>query len=59
MAATVGQRSGDPELAQEAAKLQRDLAAANQDDDGTPALIDLENMTAECHQLGFFTLDYP
>lgn len=58
IAATVGQRSGDPELARETARLQKDLAAADQNG-GLPAIIDVEKMTARCHQMGFFTLDYP
>lgn len=50
MAATVGQRSGDAELAREAAQLQKDLAKPYV---GAPALVDVVKMTDRCRQLGF------
>jgi len=50
MAATVAQRSGDAELAREAAQLQKDLAKPYV---GAPALVDVVKMTDRCRQLGF------
>jgi hypothetical protein len=50
MAATVGQKSSDAELARDAAKLQKDLAGLDQNG-GVPAMIDVTNMTARGHQM--------
>lgn len=50
MAATWGQRSGDAELAREAASLQMDLR--NPNEKGVSAIIEVYKMTERCIQLG-------
>ncbi len=49
MIATLGQSSGDAELAREAARLDMDL---KKPDVGAPALVDLVKIAERCAQLG-------